>query len=121
MEMRTMSKSSTTTEDNREDGVISAPAGGFRMRRHHPGRTLAQEIAARGLSAHALALRLRVPANRITEIINGRRGVTPETALRLGRHLGTGAAFWMNLQSAHDLAKAEAEIGEQVAREVDAA
>jgi antitoxin HigA-1 len=118
MEMPTMSKSSIITNDS---DAFAAPEGGFRLRRSHPGRTIAQELAARDLSANALALKLRVPANRITEIINGKRGISPETALRLGRYLGTGAAFWLSLQSAYDLAEAEVEFGERVAREVQAA
>jgi addiction module HigA family antidote len=65
----------------------------------HPGRTLAAELAARGLTASALALKLRVPANRLTDILRGHRSISPETALRLGHYFGTGAAFWMNLQS----------------------
>jgi len=87
----------------------------------HPGQTLASEIAARGLSAHALALKLRVPANRISAIVAGTRGITAETALRLGRHLGTGATFWMNLQSQYDLACAERELGDRIAAEVETA
>lgn len=112
-----MSKSSTTIEE----GVptFPAPSTGFRLRRPHPGRTIACELETRGLSAHALALKLRVPANRITEIVKGKRSISPETALRLGRYLGTGAGFWMNLQAAYDLARAEADVGEQVAREVE--
>jgi antitoxin HigA-1 len=84
----------------------------------HPGRTLAGELNARGLSAHALALKLRVPANRITDIIRGQRAISAETALRLGRYFGTGAAFWMNLQSAYDLALAERDLGERISQEV---
>lgn len=118
-----MSKSSIITEGSPDDGdaIFAAPLGGFRLRRVHPGKTLGEEVAARGLSAHALALKLRVPANRITEIINGRRGISAETALRLGRFFGNGAAFWMNLQSAHDLAVAEIKLGDRVMREVEAA
>jgi antitoxin HigA-1 len=118
-----MSKSSITTEGLPDDGnaIFFAPPEGFRLRRVHPGKTLAEEIEARGLSAHAFALKLRVPANRITEIINGRRGISAETALRLGRFFGNGAAFWMNLQSAHDLAVAELKLGDRVNREVEAA
>jgi addiction module HigA family antidote len=70
----------------------------------HPGETLAEELAARGLTAHALALKLRVPANRITDIVRGRRAISAETALRLGRYFGTGAKFWVDLQVSHDLA-----------------
>jgi addiction module HigA family antidote len=82
---------------------------------------LAEEMAARGLSANALALKLRVPANRITEIVNGERGVSAETALRLGRYFGTGARFWVNLQARYELALAERELGARIEREVEAA
>ena len=87
----------------------------------HPGETLAEEMAARGLSANALALKLRVPANRVTEIVNGERGVSAETALRLGRYFGTGARFWVNLQARYELALAERELGARIEREVEAA
>ena len=119
MVMLTMSRSSITPEDSGE--VFAAPEGGFRLRRPHPGRTLARELEARDLSANALALKLRVPANRITEIVNGNRAISPETALRLGRYFNNSAGFWMGLQSAYDLAKAEAEMGEKVEREVERA
>lgn len=103
-----------------DDAIFEYP-GGAPLPPVHPGRTLASELAARGLSANALALKLRVPANRLSEIIRGQRGISAETALRLGRYFGTGAAFWMNLQSHYDLALAERELGEQISREVDAA
>ena len=70
----------------------------------HPGETLADELVVRHLTANALALKLRVPANRITDIVRGRRALTAETALRLGRYFGTGAKFWVDLQAAYDLA-----------------
>lgn len=79
------------------------------------------EMEARGLSALALALKLRVPANRISEIVGGRRGITPETALRLGRYFGTGADLWIRLQANYDLAMAEKEHGKTIRREVQAA
>ncbi len=79
------------------------------------------EMEARGLSAQALALKLRVPANRISEIIGERRSVTAETALRLGRYFGTGPELWNQLQSNYDLAKAEREHGRTVRREVEVA
>jgi len=85
----------------------------------HPGRVLAREMAARKLSANALALRLRVPANRISEIVNGRRAISAETALRLGRFLGTSAELWSRLQADYELALAEREMGEAVRREVE--
>jgi addiction module HigA family antidote len=96
-------------------------ATGFALPPVHPGRTLQDELTARGLSAHALALKLRVPANRISEIIAGKRGISPETALRLGRYFGNGAAFWINLQSQYDLAVAQRELGEQISAEVEVA
>src|SRR5829696_2479556 len=89
------------------DDVFEAPPGGFRFGPVHPGRALADELKARDLTAHALALKLRVPANRITEIVQGRRGISAETALRLGRYFGTGAPFWLALRSQYDLETAE--------------
>ena len=73
------------------------------------------------MSANQLALALRVPANRITAILRGERGVTAETALRLGRYLGTGAEFWMNLQTAHDISVVAAESGKRIEEEVSVA
>jgi addiction module HigA family antidote len=95
------------------DGVALPPS--------HPGETLADELAARGLSANALALRLRVPANRITDIVRGRRALTAETALRLGRYFGTGAKFWVDLQASYDLTIAERDLGAVIEKEVDPA
>src|SRR5208283_150181 len=92
---------------NRDDDIFEAPPDGFAMSPVHPGQVLEDEIAARGLTAHALGLKLRVPANRITDIINGKRGVSPDTALRLGRCLGPGAAFWLSLRPTYDFALAE--------------
>ncbi|HUB49444.1 MAG TPA: HigA family addiction module antitoxin [Acetobacteraceae bacterium] len=103
-----------------DDAIFEYP-GGAPLPPVHPGRTLASELSARSLSANALALKLRVPANRLSEIIRGQRGISAETALRLGRCFGTGAAFWMNLQSHYDLALAERELGERVSREVEVA
>lgn len=91
------------------------------MLRVHPGRILAREMRARNLTANALALKLRVPANRISEIVSGRRGISPETALRLGRYLGTGAELWIRLQADYDLRQAERAYGRIVRREVEAA
>jgi addiction module HigA family antidote len=70
------------------------------------------------LSANKLALALRVPSGRITSLVNGKRSVTPETALRLARYFGNSAQFWLNLQSRYDLATTEAEIGERIKAEV---
>lgn len=84
----------------------------------HPGRALKRELAARSLSANRLAISLRLPSGRITDIVNGKRGISPETALRLGRYFGNSARFWLNLQTAYELALAEREIGARVASEV---
>lgn len=79
--------------------------------RSHPGDILANEyLEPLGMSARALAVDLGVPPNRVTEIVAGRRAVTADTAIRLGRYFGTDPRFWLNLQAAHDLSKAEAEI-----------
>jgi addiction module HigA family antidote len=87
----------------------------------HPGRLLRREIEARGLSANALALALRTPSGRITDILNGKRGISPETAMRLGRYFGNSARFWLNLQTAYELALAERELSEKIAAEVSPA
>jgi len=84
----------------------------------HPGRILQRELAARSLSANRLALALRVPSGRITAILNAKRGITPETALRLGRYFGNSAQFWMNLQTRYDLAVTEQALGERINAEV---
>jgi addiction module HigA family antidote len=85
----------------------------------HPGRILRRELAARGISANRLALALRVPSGRITSILNGKRAISADTALRLARHFGTSAQFWLNLQTRHDLAVAERDHGARIAAEVD--
>ena len=87
----------------------------------HPGRILKDELEARGLSAAAFGLRLRVPPQRIQEIVAGRRAISPETALRIGRALGTGARIWLAMQQAHDLWKAEQQHGKRIRAEVEAA
>ena len=84
----------------------------------HPGRILKRELAARDLSANRLAIELKLPSGRITDIINGKRGISPETALRLARYMGNSARFWLNLQTAWELAVAEREIGARVNEEI---
>jgi addiction module HigA family antidote len=85
----------------------------------HPGRVLKRELAARDLSANKLALALRVPSGRITSILNGKRAISPDTALRLARYFGNSARFWMNLQMRYDLTVTERELGERIEAEVE--
>lgn len=76
--------------------------------RTHPGEVLKEEfLVPLGLSARALARELGIPANRLTEIVREARDVSADTAIRLGRYFGTDPRFWLNLQAAHDLSKAE--------------
>nr|VFJ66776.1 MAG: addiction module antidote protein, HigA family [Candidatus Kentron sp. DK]VFJ68249.1 MAG: addiction module antidote protein, HigA family [Candidatus Kentron sp. DK] len=90
-----------------------------KMRPIHPGEILREEyLEPLGLSANALALALRVPATRIDDILRERRGITPDTALRLARYFGTDAQSWMNLQTSHDLKIAIKERGEIIEREI---
>ncbi len=70
----------------------------------HPGRLLKRELEARRLRANRLALDLGVPSGRITDILNGRRSITADTALRLGRYFGNSPRFWLDLQNQYDLA-----------------
>lgn len=91
------------------------------MKPIHPGRILKREIEARKLTANKLALSLRVPSGRITQILNEKRGISPETALRLSRYFGNSARFWMNLQTIYELALAERDIGSKINAEVEQA
>ncbi|MYB17848.1 MAG: HigA family addiction module antidote protein [Holophagales bacterium] len=86
--------------------------------KNHPAQLLRAELDARRMSANQLALALRVPASRVTAILREERAVTAETAVRLGRYLGTEAALWMNLQTAYDVSVVEATQGALVSREV---
>jgi antitoxin HigA-1 len=91
------------------------------MRPVHPGRVLRRELETQKLSANAPAIALRTPSGRITDILNGKRGISPETAMRLARYFGASARFWLNLRTAYELAVAEAELGERIAAEVASA
>lgn len=82
----------------------------------HPGEILADELAELGVTPTELSRQLKVPPNRITQIIQGKRAVTGDTALRLGHWFGTSAQFWLNLQSAYDLRTAEARMGAEIQR-----
>jgi len=85
----------------------------------HPGRILARELKARALSTSKVALALRVPSGRITDILGGKRGITAETALRLAAFFGNEPQYWMNLQSQYELAVAEQELGKKIISEVE--
>ena len=84
----------------------------------HPGRILRRELTARDLSANKLAIELGVPSGRITDILNGRRSITADTAFRLARYFGNNAQFWLVLQSQHDIAVAERERGAEIKKRV---
>jgi antitoxin HigA-1 len=85
----------------------------------HPGEILREEfLAPLGISSHQLALALRVPATRINDIVNKKRGISADTALRLSRYFGTTSRFWMNLQASWELEVAEDELAESVQRDV---
>src|SRR5262245_42599287 len=84
----------------------------------HPGRLLKRELEARGLSANRLAFNLGVPSGRITDILNGRRAISADTAVRLGRYVGNRAQFCLDLQSQYDIAMVERDRGEEIARRV---
>lgn len=81
----------------------------------HPGEVLADELSELGITPSELARRIRVPHNRITQILHGKRAISGDTALRLGHWFGINPAFWMNLQALYDLRVAEQESGKEVA------
>ena len=80
----------------------------------HPGEHLAEELRELGMSAAALGRHLRVPTNRITAILNGQRGITGDTALRLAHFFGTSPQFWLNLQKLYELRRAEENAGASI-------
>lgn len=80
----------------------------------HPGEHLAEELKELNMTAAELARKLGVPANRITQILNGTRAITGDTALRLAHFFGTGAQFWLNLQTLYDLRLAEHKLGKSI-------
>jgi antitoxin HigA-1 len=87
--------------------------------RTHPGEVLQEEfLKPFRMSANALAAELQVPANRISDIVRGRRDITADTAMRLARYFGTTPEFWVNLQTAYDLSRVAAERGTEIARTV---
>lgn len=101
------SKSSTTTADQDLLPLI------------HPGEILLEEfLRPLQLSQYKLAQAINVPARRINEIVHGERGITPDTALRLGRFFETSPQFWMNLQTGYELRRIERESGDRILREI---
>src|SRR5258708_6104188 len=84
----------------------------------HPGEVLKDELSEIGMSANAVALALRIPANRLTAIVNGKRAITADTAMRLAKFFGTSAQLWMNLQAKYDLEVAGDKLAERIEREV---
>jgi addiction module HigA family antidote len=84
----------------------------------HPGRLLRRELAARKLSANRLALDLGVPSGRISDILNARRAITADTAVRLGRYFRNRAQFWLDLQSQYDIGLVQRERGQEIGRRV---
>ena len=85
--------------------------------RHSPGGNLADELAELGVTPTELSRQINVPPNRVTQIIHGRRGITGDTALRLGHWFGTSAQFWLNLQSAYDIRVAGEKAGQENGRD----
>src|SRR5580692_10707228 len=111
MAMRSRSGSSTTTEGELEDGALMPPL--------HPGEMLREDfMKPLGLSANALALALRVPVTRISEIVRERRGITADTALRLARYFNMTPQFWMKMQLSYDLALASSQVAVRIQAEV---
>ncbi|MGA7860005.1 MAG: HigA family addiction module antitoxin [Terracidiphilus sp.] len=103
--------------------TINRPATGWETRRvsTHPGEMLREEfLIPMGITQNSLALKIRVPATRIGEIIHGKRSITPDTALRLARFFGNSPEFWLNLQQMHDLSKAKLELKHTIERDVEA-
>jgi addiction module HigA family antidote len=102
---------------------IKRPVSGWKLQRvsTHPGEMLREEfLVPLGISQNALALKIRVPATRIGEIVHAKRAITPDTALRLARFFGNSPEFWLSLQQMHDLSKAKLELGETIVRDVEA-
>lgn len=111
--MRSTSKSLTTTSGNSVKK---------RLEPIHPGEILAEDfMAPRSLTANRLALELRVPANRLTEVIRGRRSISADTALRLARYFDTSSELWLGLQIEYDLRVARQTLGKRIEREVSTA
>jgi addiction module HigA family antidote len=113
MAMLSMSRSLITIKE------LSLMNPSNKMRPIHPGEVLREEfLLPLGVSAHALAMELKVPAPRINDIVRERRSITPDTALRLARYFSSTPQFWLNLQTSYDLKIAERTAGSKIEREV---
>jgi addiction module HigA family antidote len=113
MAMLSMSRSLITIKE------LSLMNPSNKMRPIHPGEVLREEfLLPLGVSAHALAMELKVPAPRINDIVRERRSITPDTALRLARYFGSTPQFWLNLQTSYDLKIAERTAGSKIERDV---
>jgi addiction module HigA family antidote len=102
--------------------AIKRPASGWNLQRvtTHPGEMLKEEfLVPLGISQNALALKIRVPATRIGEIVHGKRSISPDTALRFARFFGNSPEFWLNLQQMYDLSKARLELSSTIEREIE--
>ena len=102
--------------------AINRRASGWNLKRvsTHPGEMLSEEfLKPLGITQNALAMKIRVPATRIGDIVHGRRAITPGTALRLARFFGNSPEFWLNLQQMHDLSKAKIELNHTIEREIE--
>ena len=100
---------------------IKRPEDGWKISREpvHPGEMLREEfMKPLGISINGLALELHVPVTRVSEIVNERRGITADTALRLARHFGTSADFWMNVQKQYELLLTQQKLGKTIEKQV---
>lgn len=84
----------------------------------HPGRIVKRVLADAGLNPSGASVSLGIPSSRLAAILNGRRSISADTALRLARYFGTSAQMWMNLQSQYEVAIAESELADRIASEV---
>ena len=106
---------SISMEDLVAGRVDLSGEGGERIAPSHPGEHIRDWLEETGVSAYALARAMKVPTNRLTAILAGRRGITADTAIRLGKATGTSAEMWLGLQAAHDLEVARrAQVGSDV-------
>ena len=114
-----MSKLPITTERQQIGETVMNHSKNNKIPFPHPGETIREDyLKPLKMSVNKLALELRVPATRMTEIVHGRRGITADTALRLARYFNTTPKFWLNLQASYDLALTAAAKAEEIERTV---